>query len=189
VRVQIGVNAASELIKQASAAHRQLTDYNTRYAAAVEMARNELADDLEAMQKMAAALPEAERDEMLKIASVHGTALSELAPELHTFYKAGAADAEAMAGGQVPEGAGEDISPEEILAVLQLLVEQGAIPPEEAQQIAASLQGGAPPEGGAGGAPPDAAAAAAAAGGGDATQKETSAAADAALIAEVAALV
>lgn len=164
-----GLEFAHRLIKQAKGA--EIADRLIADAAAFQEQQNIAAQaahdgqaSIDAMFKGASAQ---EQETIIKVAQTHDFALSRfeklasLAAErkdaktvahvelLKAAYVGGAADAAAMedAGGELP-GAGEDISDEEILAVLQQMADAGEIPPEVFEQLAMLLSGGA-----AGGAP------------------------------------
>lgn len=124
--------------------------------AAEQLASEMSAEDL----KIATALAEAHAYDLSQLKTV----------EEQEAYKAAAAQAAEMVdagqGGMdelPPEAQGEgadQVTPEDVLAVVEFLLQQGKITPEEAQKIveelAAAEGGGAPgAEGGAGGPPPE----------------------------------
>lgn len=114
-------------------------------------------------------MPEAEQKEVIKIASVLELAKEGLDEEEKQAFDQGAGAAAAMAdqgaaGEQEPQMPGADeVSDEDIVAVLDQMVQSGELTPEIASQIMQALQGGgaeggAPGAGGdagAGGPPPD----------------------------------
>lgn len=107
---------------------------------------------------------EEDQRRLVKLANEHAKNLAELPPELHGFYKAGAADAamvvQAMMAGEepgIPGGAG-DLDPAQILGLVEQMVQAGDLDPQTAELIFASLtsgEGAPPAEGGEGGAPPE----------------------------------
>lgn len=147
LRMKHGAEMAEDIIKAAAFMEEHalaLQQAELEGATAAEQLASEMsAEDL----KVATALAEAHAYDLSNLATV----------EEQEAYKAAAAQAAEMTdagmGGmdEMPEGAGgEDVSPEDILQVIEFLLSEGKISPEEAQKIVEELsQAGAGAEGGA----------------------------------------
>jgi hypothetical protein len=155
-----GAAEAEDIIKAAS--------FMEHAAAELEMVEAQGMSAAE--QAWATASPE-EQASIVKLASVHATAKATLGHDmLKLAYDQGAATAAGMQDqGSMDQDAGPDtdnITDEDIVAVLDDLVQKGQIKPEEAQAILQELsQGGAGGAGGEAGADPNGAAAGGAPGG------------------------
>lgn len=161
-----GAEVAQEIVKAAA------TMENT----ANEMARLEAEGAAEAEELWKSA-SEAEKAMIIKVASIHEHARNKYTTDFEkAAYDMGAgAAAEEMDAPSAPPAGPEgapahaepdgDITPEDLMAVLQQLVQSGEITPEIAQAIVEQISGGGAPEGAApegapapeGGLPPEAA--------------------------------
>lgn len=151
---QAGESDYAAMIAQATADARAYDEIDQIKSAAfdegVATARNVFGE----LQGMG--ISEADAGEILKSASVHVTAIMELDhPMLKAAYAQGMDDAAAMDEGMeagAEEGAlpmgGEQLSPEDAMALLQQLVAEGVITEQEVQDALAQAGAGAPPEGG-----------------------------------------
>ena len=154
-----GAEMATDIIKAAA--------FMEEHALALQQAELEGAT---AAEQLAGSMDAEDLKVASMLAEAHTYDLSNLATvEEQEAYKAAAAQAAQMAdagmGGMdemPPEAqgeAGEQVSPEDIMQVIEFLLQEGKISPEEAQKIVEELaQGGAGgeggPEGGAAGGPP-----------------------------------
>lgn len=152
-------DAQAILVKAASdqATYQQLAAEVAQASAAHEAAFYEGLQELDAQLKSASPTTRARIE---KMARIHASNLSQLHPDLHAYYKAGAADAmaglDAMGQGgefEVPGGEG-DLSPDQLLMLIDQLVQAGQLDPAVAEQLLAQLAGGvSTPEGHAEGGP------------------------------------
>ena len=159
---KLGADEALGAIKNAYVAHAQFIEAAGQQDQWEKQAAYENAMIKQAFDQ----LSPADQKQAIKFANAHEAARNGLNPELNDAYNCGIADAEFIlsrttksAAGMPPEAAGpeaihtgefpgaqgehEQASPEEIIAVLEQLVQEGKIPMEEAQQVAQAIMGGA----------------------------------------------
>jgi hypothetical protein len=159
-----GAQKAREFINEAIAAAHAADQQEFMKLAAVDQINNAASRIYERMQSIG--MTDEIADGILKQAALHEVALSEMDEIEKAAYAGGAEDAAAMeaaAAGEegappvdeaIPMG-GEEPSPEEIQAVIESLLAEGVITPEELEAAIQQAAGGG--EAGAG-APPEAAA-------------------------------
>jgi hypothetical protein len=155
---QAGEQAAREQIAEAIAA----SDYYKESEMLKQAAFEDVFTKAAAIHKdLSERISEEEAGVILKQASDHQEVISSLEhPLLKQAYAAGMDDAamlESAAEGQGEEGVppvdealpmgGQDLSEEEILGLLQEMVQQGLISPDEIEQALAGSEGGAPEAG------------------------------------------
>ena len=144
---QAGEQDYAAMLKQAAIDSQALDELDAIKQAAVEEGFAMASDIFDSLDQMG--LTEADAADILKTASVHASAISELEdPMLKQAYAQGMDDAAAMeqgaeAGAEDPAiaGGGEDLSPEEAQQILQMLVSEGVISPEELDAALAEASG------------------------------------------------
>lgn len=162
LRKAAGAEKAQELISAALNQQQVALEYAAYNDDMAKRAAYQQAQQEAAFEQLYKSASVEERKQIDKFASVHGAVLQILPTDFEKHAYMGGADAgagmmEQEAAGQepsVPGGGEEPLGMEDIVAILESLVAEGKIQPEEAQAIAEQLMGGEGGAGPEGGAPP-----------------------------------
>lgn len=160
-----GLEAARQIMVDATASYTEYVKSANEQAAQIEYVKQAAEQEAAELGEFLKYASESDKEQIVKIASIHQEALSNIEhPLLKQAYMQGAGDAAAMedSGGEELPGAEGGASIEQIAQLLQAMVEAGEIDEETAmgvlQELAGAEQGaeGEMPPGAEGGMPPGA---------------------------------